>query len=63
MEKLLGPLFEKAVHLLAKHRPFSDENSRKPALFHDIRVGVYLYEEKYSQDIVLAGLLHDAIEW
>lgn len=43
--------------------PLSDENSRKPVLFHDIRVGVYLYENGYSQDIVLAGLLHDAIEW
>jgi (p)ppGpp synthase/HD superfamily hydrolase len=43
--------------------PPSDENSRKPILFHDIRVGVYLYENGYSSDIVLAGLLHDAIEW
>ena len=63
MEKQLGPQFEKAVHLLAMHRPLSDESSRKPALFHDIRVGTYLYENGYSQTIVLAGLLHDAIEW
>lgn len=43
--------------------PSSDENSRKPVMFHDIRVGVYLYENGYSEDIVLAGLLHDAVEW
>jgi len=32
-------------------------------LFHDIRVGVFLYNGGYSEDVVLAGLLHDAIEW
>lgn len=63
MLKTLNVDFEKAVHLLVKYFPISDENSRKPILFHDIRVGVYLYENDYSQDVVLAGLLHDAIEW
>lgn len=63
MQKLLSIEFEKAVRFLATHMPLSDENSRKPILFHDIRVGVYLYENGYSQDIVLAGILHDAIEW
>lgn len=51
------------VRLLVQHFPLSDESSRKPVLFHDIRVGVYLYNHKYSGDVVLAGLLHDAIEW
>ncbi|MDP2630327.1 MAG: HD domain-containing protein [Candidatus Uhrbacteria bacterium] len=55
--------FEKAVRALVLHMPPSDENSRKPALFHAIRVGVYLYEKKYPRDIVLAGVLHDALEW
>jgi (p)ppGpp synthase/HD superfamily hydrolase len=32
-------------------------------LFHNIRVGVYLYEHSYSEDVVLAGLLHDTLEW
>ena len=63
MEKQLGSKFEKAVHLLSQQKAPSDESSRKAALFHDIRVGVYLYEHQYSQDIVLAGLLHDALEW
>lgn len=63
MERYLCPLFEKAVHVLVARRPIAEEGDRKPALFHDIRVGVYLYENNYSADIVLAGLLHDAIEW
>lgn len=63
MSKSLNVKFEKAVRLLVEHSPVSDESSRKPILFHDIRVGVYLYNHKYSEDVVLAGLLHDAIEW
>ncbi|MEK7192921.1 MAG: HD domain-containing protein [Patescibacteria group bacterium] len=63
MTKEFNIKFEKAVHLLVEHLPLSDENSRKPILFHDIRVGVYLYNNDYSEDLILAGLLHDAIEW
>ena len=63
MSKSLSIKFEKAVRLLVEHFPVSDETSRKPVLFHDIRVGVYLYENGYSEDVVLAGILHDAIEW
>lgn len=63
MTKSLNLKFETAVRLLVEHFPVSDETSRKPVLFHDIRVGVYLYENGYDEDIVLAGLLHDALEW
>jgi (p)ppGpp synthase/HD superfamily hydrolase len=63
MTKSLNLKFETAVRLLVEHFPVSDETSRKPILFHDIRVGVYLYENGYSEDIVLSGLLHDALEW
>ena len=63
MSKSLNIEFEKTVRILVEHMSPSDENSRKPILFHDIRVGVYLYENGYSQDVVLAGVLHDAIEW
>jgi (p)ppGpp synthase/HD superfamily hydrolase len=55
--------FEKAVRLLTANCPLSDEKSRKPLLPHDIRVGVYLYENGYERDVVLAGLLHDTIEF
>ncbi|MFZ1720025.1 MAG: HD domain-containing protein [Candidatus Moraniibacteriota bacterium] len=63
MSKSLNIQFEKAVRILAEYMPVSDENSRKPIMFHDIRVGVYLYEHGYSEDIVLAGILHDTLEW
>lgn len=63
MSKSLNIEFEKAVRLLTTYMPPSDENSRKPILFHDIRVGVYLYESGYPRHIVLAGVLHDVIEW
>lgn len=63
MTKSLNIKFEKAVRLLVEHFPVSDETSRKPVLFHDIRVGVYLYEHGYSEDVVLAGVLHDTLEW
>jgi guanosine-3',5'-bis(diphosphate) 3'-pyrophosphohydrolase len=63
MEKSLDIEFEKAVRMLCENLPLSEIGSRKPILFHDIRVGVYLYENNYSRDIILGGLLHDAIEW
>ncbi len=63
MSKSLNVKFEKAARLLVEYFPVSDESNKKPYLFHDIRVGVYLYEHGYSEDVVLAGLLHDAIEW
>lgn len=63
MSKSLNIKFEKAVRILSEYMPPSDENSGKPVMFHDIRVGVYLYENGYSEDVVLAGVLHDAIEW
>ncbi|MGB3073313.1 MAG: HD domain-containing protein [Candidatus Moraniibacteriota bacterium] len=68
MDKVMAPqslniAFETAVRLLCEHLPVSTEQSRKPILFHDIRVGVYLYEHRYAPEIVLAGVLHDALEW
>lgn len=55
--------FENAIRFLCKYLPISNAESRKPILFHDIRVGVSLYEKDYASDIVLAGFLHDVIEW
>jgi (p)ppGpp synthase/HD superfamily hydrolase len=63
MKKELNIRFEKAVRLLSEHFPVSDETTRKPVLFHDIRVGVFLYERNYAEPIVLAGVLHDALEF
>ncbi len=61
--KQLNIEFEKAVRMLTESMTISDENTRKPKLAHDIRVGVYLYEHGYSRDIVLAGFLHDTLEF
>ncbi|HLD20759.1 MAG TPA: HD domain-containing protein [Patescibacteria group bacterium] len=63
MLKALNIEFEKTVRLLSEHMPVSDEKTRKPILFHDIRVGVYLYEHGYSREIILGGLLHDTLEF
>lgn len=63
MSNTLSIQFEKAVRLLAEKLPLADETSRKPLMFHDIRVGIYLYEHGYPQDIVVAGVLHDTLEW
>ena len=62
----LGIEFERALHLITKHFPIpykTSLNSRKPVLFHDLRVAIYFYENWYSKDIVLAWLLHDVLEW
>ncbi len=40
-----------------------DRKSRKPLIPHLLRVGEYLYNNGYSNDIIIAGLLHDLIEW
>ncbi|MFH1142231.1 MAG: HD domain-containing protein [Candidatus Uhrbacteria bacterium] len=54
--------FERAVKLLCDHLPVGQER-KKPLLMHCFRVGIYLYENDYSEDVVVAGLLHDMIEW
>jgi len=63
MKKTFDFEFEKVVRIIVKYFPVSEENSRKSILSHSIRVGVYLYEKDYSQEIVLGGLLHDVLEW
>jgi (p)ppGpp synthase/HD superfamily hydrolase len=63
MPESLDIEFEKALRMLVMHFPVSQEGAKKPVLLHCVRVGVYLYENNYSRDVVLAGLLHDALEW
>lgn len=63
MIKTLNLELEKAIRLLTKFAPVSDEKSRKPILPHDVRVGIYLYENGYLREIILAGILHDTIEF
>ncbi|MFH1404801.1 MAG: HD domain-containing protein [Patescibacteria group bacterium] len=60
--KQLEIKFEKAVRLLCEHVPF-DPDRKKSILMHALRVGMYLSEHNYSDEIVVAGLLHDLLEW
>lgn len=41
---------------------FPNEPMKKPTLYHAIRVGSLLWNFNYSEDIQIAGLLHDALE-
>lgn len=58
---------DRAIRFLAEHLPPPDQTSRKPILPHNVRVGMYLRsvarERGYSDEVVLAGFLHDIIEW
>lgn len=58
---------DNAIRFLVKYLPQSDKNSRKPILPHNVRVGMSLRnvakERGYPDEIVLAGFLHDVIEW
>ena len=52
--------FEEALQLLVKYMSGIDQ--KKPTLFHSIRVGSFLWNHNYSEDIQIAGLLHDSLE-
>jgi (p)ppGpp synthase/HD superfamily hydrolase len=54
--------FERAMKVLCEHVSVSTEK-RKPQLMHCLRVGIYLFENDYSEDVVIGGLLHDMLEW
>jgi hypothetical protein len=46
-----GFKFEDAMRLLVSHFP---KETKKPALFHSMRVGTYLWNNNYSEDIQIA---------
>ena len=52
----------RALELIQKNIK-EEENKNKPLLPHLLRVGKYLYDNRYSETIVNAGLLHDVLEW
>ena len=58
---------DRAIRFLVRYLPPSDASSRKPILPHNVRVGNFLRERAlergYSQEMVLAGFLHDVLEW
>lgn len=52
--------FEEALKTLIQH--FPAEAMKKPTLFHSVRVWTYLWNHGYSEELQIAGLLHDALE-
>ena len=52
---------EEAVKFLVHNIDESGHNP-KPVIFHSIKVGFRLYQDGYSKDVVVAGLLHDLLE-
>ncbi len=53
--------YEKAVQFLVEHFNKTGNNP-KPVIWHSIKVGVSLYQNNYSKDIIIAGILHDLLE-
>jgi len=63
MKQKLDLEFERAIRFLVNKYPPSNKNSRKPILAHALRVGTFFYRNKYPREIILAGLLHDVLEF
>lgn len=61
MNQALDIQFETGIRLLARELPAANKLI-KPTLLHSIRVGLLLMEKNYSDEVVLAGLLHDSLE-
>ena len=52
---------ESAIRFLIESFDKSSSNS-KPVVLHSVRVGMFLYDCEYKNDIVIAGILHDVLE-
>ena len=52
---------EKAITYLVENMNSTGKNP-KPAMLHSLRVGLYLYRNNYSDNVVVTGLLHDLTE-
>lgn len=52
---------ENAITFLVTNVNLSSNNP-KPVIIHSIRVGLRLYNYNYSEQIVIAGFLHDLLE-
>ena len=54
-------MVEKAIKYLVDAIKQSGHNP-KPVILHSIRVGLFLFNQNYNQDIVIAAILHDILE-
>ena len=60
-----NPIFDKSVEkaiVFLVHAFSSTGHNPKPVILHSIRTGLYLYQQNYAQDVVVAAILHDLIE-
>jgi len=58
-----GMKIEEAILMLAKHAGNKREcRNTKPVVLHCCRVGMALLRDGYSEEVVIAGLLHDLLE-
>lgn len=40
----------------------SQKKKKKPVIFHSLRIGFWLYEQGYNQEVVAGAFLHDVVE-
>lgn len=52
--------FRKALEFL---RNSDIKSPNKPAIPHDERVGEFLFQKGFEDGVVIAGILHDMLEW
>lgn len=57
----LGKKLDRAFHYTA-YSLYKTGHNEKPVLFHSFKVAYKLYQYGYSEEIVIAGALHDLIE-
>ncbi|MFH1946843.1 MAG: HD domain-containing protein [Candidatus Magasanikbacteria bacterium] len=54
---------EKFKEALVFLRESDIESPNKPVIPHDERVGLLLFEKGFEGEVVIAGILHDMLEW
>lgn len=57
----LGKKLDMALHYVAYNLRKTGHNT-KPVLFHSFKVAYKLYQYDYSEEVVIAGALHDLLE-
>ncbi|MDD2656868.1 MAG: HD domain-containing protein [Patescibacteria group bacterium] len=60
MKEIFEEKFKSAIEFLEKSDIYSPN---KPAIPHLKNVAKYLFEKEFSDEVVLAGLFHDMLEW
>lgn len=53
---------EEAMRMLCEYIHIESDRPKR-ILMHDMRVGMYLYGKGYDTHVIIAGFLHDLLEW